>query len=323
MARAALASWRRLEQLSGETILLRTGLVWRDGAGATRVADALGHEGVEHRWVQPAQMSDVFPGIRDDGAPAIFQPDAGTVLADVALGAQLRSFKDGGGDLLKARVDGVETAASSVRLVLAPSAEAPTLNRRDFDAVVLAPGPWAAPLLHTLGIDVSLSPRLQQVTYLSAPPGYDQLPCILEVGDDTRPGMYGMPTPGLGYKIGLDRPLRPFSDRDPDRSPDPAVAQEIAERANHTFGWDSKPIESQVCCWTTSPDGRFVIDRVADGRIVVACGDSGEGFKFSALMGELLTDLAEGSDLPEYATGFGLARLAGWSAMETPPPLGH
>ena len=41
------------------------------------------------------------------------------------------------------------------------------------------------------------------------------------------------------------------------------------------------------------PDGRFVVDLPAGG-VVLACGDCGEGFKFSALMGLVLADLAEG-----------------------------
>ena len=325
MARAAVAAWRKLEELSGETILLRTGLLWRDGQGAAGVAAALAREGVEHRWVEPSQVGDIFPGLRDSGAPAVFQPDAGTVLAEVALGAQLRSFRECGGELLEARVNGVDVGAGSsgVRLAFAPTAEPGASDFDVFDSVVLAPGPWAPQLLSHLGIDIALSSSLQQVTYLSAPPGWERLPCIFEVADGTQPGMYGMPTPGRGYKIGLDRALRPFSDGDLDRNPDPAVTLEIAQRAKESFGWDTNPTESQVCCWTTSPDGRFVIDRVAGGRIVVACGDSGEGFKFSALMGELLTDLVEGADPPEYAAGFGLTRLAGAAGTGTPPRLGH
>ena len=67
---------------------------------------------------------------------------------------------------------------------------------------------------------------------------------------------------------------------------------------------------SQVCSWTDSPDGRFVLDRLLDGRVVLACGDSGEGFKFSALMGELLADLAEGVPPDPDVASFGLGRFA-------------
>ena len=65
-------------------------------------------------------------------------------------------------------------------------------------------------------------------------------------------------------------------------------------------------------CVEGSPgDGMFIIERVADGRVVLAAGDSGEGFKFSALMGPLLADLVEGRPIDEDIATFGLARFAG------------
>ena len=44
--------------------------------------------------------------------------------------------------------------------------------------------------------------------------------------------------------------------------------------------------------------------------MVLACGDSGEGFKFSALMGLLLADLAEGRAPDADVASFSLARFA-------------
>ena len=58
-----------------------------------------------------------------------------------------------------------------------------------------------------------------------------------------------------------------------------------------------------------SPDGRFIVDTLPGG-IVLACGDSGEGFKFSALMGLVLADLAEGGEPDDDVATFGLARFA-------------
>ena len=65
-----------------------------------------------------------------------------------------------------------------------------------------------------------------------------------------------------------------------------------------------------MCTWTDSPDGRFVVDTIHDGRIVVAAGDSGEGFKYSALMGPVLADLAEGATPDDDIAALGLARFA-------------
>ena len=46
----------------------------------------------------------------------------------------------------------------------------------------------------------------------------------------------------------------------------------------------------------------------------MAAGDSGEGFKYSALMGPVLADLAEGIPPDDDVASFGLARFRNDSA---------
>jgi glycine/D-amino acid oxidase-like deaminating enzyme len=56
-----------------------------------------------------------------------------------------------------------------------------------------------------------------------------------------------------------------------------------------------------VCLYTMSPDEHFIVDRHPhDPRIVFAAGLSGHGFKFTPVLGRVLTELAiEGrTDLP-------------------------
>jgi sarcosine oxidase len=139
----------------------------------------------------------------------------------------------------------------------------------------------------------------------------DQMACWFDGPLGDRPGAYGMPTPGIGYKIGLDVALRDWSPDDLDRTPDDALLAQLAERVREDLpALVAAPFDAQVCSWTESPDNRFVIDRRADG-IVLACGDGGEGFKFSALMGEVLADLAEGGTADSDVASFGLARFDG------------
>ena len=109
------------------------------------------------------------------------------------------------------------------------------------------------------------------------------LPVRRSPGDE--PGLYAMPTPGVGYKVGLDRPVRDLVPGDDDRTPDPALMSMATRRVRHDLtAVPVRPVDAHVCSWTDSPDGRFVIDTLSGG-IVLACGDCGEGFKFSALMG--------------------------------------
>jgi glycine/D-amino acid oxidase-like deaminating enzyme len=303
LGRRAVEAWRRLEARAGEELLLRRGLLWRDDS-ADSVAATLAAEDVAHVAVAAAEVGRWLPGLRPNAYDAVWQGDAGPVLAARALAAQLRAFEAAAGAVVGEQVVGVEPVRDGVRLFTPTATHA-------CDVVVLAPGPWASTMLEILDVRLPLEPVLEQVTYLTGRDGWLDLPCLVDGEAGGRLGMYAMPTPGVGYKIGLDSPLRGFAADDRDRRPDPELASEIARRAVADLGWPAaEVVGSQVCSWTNSPDGRFVVDRLLDGRVVLACGDSGEGFKFSALMGELLADLAEGASAdPDLAT-FGLARFA-------------
>lgn len=307
MVRLALRSveaWRRLESRTGVDVLLRRGLLWRDRP--SQVAACLAAAGVGFTEVAADEVGHWFPGLRPNGIDAVWQADAGPVLASAALQAQAGLLARHGGRLLTStRVERIEPTAAGVRLHLAGGA-----HRIEADVAVLAPGPWAPGLLAQLGVGLSLDPVLEQVVYVAGQRGWEDLPCLFDGELDGEEGLYAMPTPGLGYKIGLDVPLRRFSIDDTDRRPEADIDRRVETRVARDFAaLQPRALSSQVCSWTMSPDGRFVIDRLADASVVLACGDGGTGFKFSALMGELLADLAEGvRPDPDVAT-FSLARF--------------
>jgi sarcosine oxidase len=287
-------------------VLLRRGLLWRDAETASAVAHALAEAGVAHTQVDPDDVGRFFPGLRPDHRPAVWQLDAGPVLSAESLRAQAGLFVADGGVLeIGPVIREVSRTPEGVRLLDASG------TWRDADVVVLAPGPGAAPLLASLGVDLSLRPNLEQVVHFSDgdPAVTDHLPCLYDGPVGAEPGMYAMPTPGRGYKIGMDRPLRDWTEGDDDRTPDGALVEALTQRVRRDLTTvPPNPVDAQVCSWTDSPDGRFVIDSLPGG-VVIACGDSGEGFKFSALMGIVLADLAEGRTPDADIATFALSRF--------------
>jgi sarcosine oxidase len=285
--------------------VLRRGLLWRDDVSLPSVLDSLAAEGVPHTLVAADEVGRFFPGLRPDGRDAVWQQDAGPVLARAAIDAQASLLAMARGRLLIGPViRGIDTTGDGVVL------HAEDGRSFDADVAVLAPGPGAGRLLAELGITLALHPVLEQVCHVGRASDTDDLPCLFEGPMGDEPGMYAMPTPGRGYKLGIDRPLRDWHEDDRDRVPDPDVTAAISARVVRTFtDLDPTVLDAQVCTWTDSPDGRFVIDRLEGGRIVVACGDSGEGFKFSALMGLILADLAEGHPIDQDVASFGLGRF--------------
>ena len=72
-------------------------------------------------------------------------------------------------------------------------------------------------------------------------------------------------------------------------------------------GLDPRPVYSEACLYTMSPDGDFILDKI-DG-VIVCGGDSGHAFKFAPLLGRFIADLAGGRALPPEADRFRAGRL--------------
>ena len=307
--------WNDLERAAERPLRLHRGLIWRGGL-VDEVESALSAEGVEHERIDRARQAELFPELRWDGdLGVLWQPDAGAVLADEALRATLTRLRRSGGQLV----------SECTVLALSPrsgggvevTAEAGGARRTwEADRVVVAAGPWAQQLLAGVGIAVTLTPVLEQVTYVrggTAVP-WQGRPCLVDVPvDGSSFGLYAMPTPGIGYKVGIDTPLRPFEAADTDRSPDPVRERETVDRVRHELpSFDASVVRSELCAWTDSPDDLFIVDRVGD--IVVGCGDSGQGFKFLPMFGQVLANLVDESPMPDAVAAdvasLGLARFS-------------
>jgi glycine/D-amino acid oxidase-like deaminating enzyme len=307
LAQRSVEAMDRLAALSGRPVYLRRGLLWRDDVSVDAVAGALAGEGVPFERVAAADVASYFPGLRPDDRDAVWQADAGPVLAARSLAAQAQLFADAGGTLdVGAVVTDVRAVVNGVTVDLAGG------SSLQADVAVLAPGPGAPALLERLGVELPLRPHLEQVVHFADLDDRDSsggLPCLYDGPHGDEPGLYSMPSPGIGYKIGLDHPVRQLLPGDDDRTADHALLAMTTRRVRQDLtSVPVRPVDVQVCSWTDSPDGRFVIDTLPGG-IVLACGDSGEGFKFSALMGTVLADLAEGRAPDRDVATFALARF--------------
>lgn len=313
----SVRAWADVEARVGRPLRTTVGLLWRDRR-ADRLVEAMTAEGVEHTAVDAADVGRFFPGMAPDGVDAAWQPEAGIVHAADSLVAHAGLLADAGGRLLTgAWVRAVEPGPAGVRVVLGdrrPGLPGDAGDSLDADAVVVAAGPWVQPLLDALDVPVTVAPALGQVTHVTGRPDADLLPCLLDGYQDPDDGgdsggLYAMPTPGVGYKLGFGAGLRPFDPADEDRTPDDAERDRMLRHVERYGFTTAVAGPSQVCTWTDSPDGDFVLDAVADGRVVVATGDTGHGFKFSALAGRWLADLAEGADVGPDVARFSLARF--------------
>jgi monomeric sarcosine oxidase len=165
------------------------------------------------------------------------------------------------------------------------------------DRVVLAPGPWAGDLLQLPKVTFRV---LRKGLFWFRPRAWRRaefapgtLPCF--AFDLPEGFFYGFPEiDGSGVKVAEHTGGTPIADPlAVDRGID---EQELARvrrfLAAHVPAADGPPVRSAACLYTMSPDGHFLLGlHPADPRVAIAAGFSGHGFKFAAVVGEVLADL--------------------------------
>ena len=315
LAKKALERWRELEAMSGETLIDQVGLVLR-GEPVSEWVAALRDADVPVEELTPADRERIFPELahRPD-EPAAFVPEDGMLFAAKGLAAVAAAARKAGAELsTPERMLAVEETPSGVRV---------TTDRRvlEADLAVLAVGPWAQSLLEPLGLRLPLAPAIGQVSYWRGG-AWERRPSLIDFVADGKLGVYGLPTPGKGYKIGLDYGSEEAWDTEAAGWPPRAFEEECNRDwvLAHAPGLATDgPHLTEGCPWTMTPDGEYFIDR--RGAITVATGCSGHAFKFMPIMGELIADIVEGRPAWPEADIFRLDRMppdAPFDLVETP-----
>jgi sarcosine oxidase len=278
MAQESLPLWRDLEGESGRTILTITGGV-DIGSGAMANAAALEACGAALERMDGRAATERFPVFSfPPEVPALFQPDAGIVHADVAIRAFIESARAGGAE--------VRTATRATRLTTEGDAvviETDTDSVRAQIAVVTA-GAWARPLLATAGIDPPVVPTRETAAYF----GLDEpWPPVL-VQWEAAP-YYALANPGKGIKAAQHH-AGPVTDPDDEGVvSEEAVVRLSAWIKERFHGAEPEPQSAETCLYTNTDDERFILER--HGPVVVGSPCSGHGFKFAPLIGQRLADL--------------------------------
>jgi sarcosine oxidase len=283
MAQRALIAWRELEE-STETELLRTtgGIDHGDVAVIRSLESALAAAHVRHERVARRDAADRWPQLTFDG-DVLVHPEAGVLHADAAVRALQTGAQRAGADVRwNARVTAINPATDTVTVTS-------TTGTLTAECVVLTAGAWLPKLAADLHLDLpALTVTQQQPAYFrtDAP----DWPVFIHHRPDSL--FYGLPTPGLGVKVGRHGPGLVV---DPDDRPPPADdAREELERYVAEWLPGAAPTASRVdsCLYTSTPDEEFVLTR--SGRVVVCSACSGHGFKFVPVIGAAVSDLAMG-----------------------------
>jgi sarcosine oxidase len=280
--------WRELERESGETLLTQTGGLYMGPLEGELVSGALASarmHGLAHELLDSAELERRYPlfDIERDWM-GLFDAQAGWLAPERSIETHLRLAERNDATLHFAEpIDRWERDGDGVRVF---SAKGSYRAQR----LVIAAGSWLSRLLP------QLAPHLwveRNVLFWFEPRGeldaFAKLPVYIV--EDTDRLYYGFPyDPGNGLKMaGLhfgDRVDPDTVDREPSARDEERVRAWLRRRMPLANGERRR---AQVCMYTNSPDGHFIIDR--EGPVTYASACSGHGFKFASAVGEILADL--------------------------------
>lgn len=296
LLRRAYERWRDLEAATGRDLLTVTGSLAIGPSGSDVVEGAeracREHNLAYERLAGPA-VGERFPGYDlDERFAAVYQPRGGYLASEECVVAHVE-HAHGNGATVRARERVLEWEATG-------SGVSVETDRDSYhaDNLVVSAGPWIRELVPELA--GYATPERQVLAWFQpAAPG-DYEPEAFPVFSMTADGehYYGFPVhadrPGvkLGRYHHLEEAVDPDEVREPDRR-DEQLLREFAETYLPRAAGPTMGLET--CLFTNTPDERFVVDtHPAHDNVVIAGGFSGHGFKFTAVLGEVLADLVEG-----------------------------
>ena len=291
LLRRAWDLWRELERDSGETLLTQTGGLYMGPLDGELVSGSLASarmHGLEHELLDSAELQRRYPPFDvDRDWVGLSDAQAGWLAPERSVETHLRLAERHGATLRFAEpIERWERDGDGVRVT---SAQGSYRARR----LVITAGAWLSRLVPQLAPHLWVErnvlfwfePRLELETFAKLP---------VYIVEDTDRFYYGFPyEPASGLKVaGLH-----FGDRvDPDiveREASPTDEERVRAWLRRRMPLaNGERRRAQVCLYTNSPDGHFIIDR--DGPVTYASACSGHGFKFASVIGELLADMAVG-----------------------------
>jgi sarcosine oxidase len=295
LAIEAQAAWREVEAAAGEPVITWTGGLDLAPPGAAESIDdyagAMTAVGVPFEWLDDVEVVRRWPQWRlESGTRGLFQADAGIADPERGNAAHQRLARAAGAEVLEsARVEAIRDHDGELEVALEDGRAFTT------GAVVVAADAWTNDLLAPLGQSLPLSVTREQVTWYEArePSLFEPRRFPIWIWLD-QPSFYGFPTyRGPGPKIGEDVGGRPTTARtrtfDPDLDCLDRCGSFLAERMPGAIG---PALKTKTCLYTLTPDRDFVLDRLPEHPGVVVAIGAAHAYKFAALFGRLLAELA-------------------------------
>ena len=285
--------WEQLQAESNKRLFLQTGVLGVGAPGSTFIKGAI-HSGKEYSLpfevLSSEEMTYRWPGISfPEGFTGCFETRSGVLYSEQCI----QAFRDLG--LANGMTLLPFTKAESIEVHSSGATIATANDTYHSDFVVVSAGAWSGKLLRELGLDLSLQPTRKTVSWLECDRQlYDSSIFPAFTVDLLKAHYYGFPSiGGSGVKIGRHDGGVPV---DPDETVSPYGADD--EQEMRTFlekympGANGPLVKGSTCFYTLTPDEDFILDQHPQyPHLFIAAGFSGHGFKFSSVIGEVISQV--------------------------------
>ena len=300
LVKAAYPLWTELGERAGQPIFQKTGGLFLGKADTTVVTGAK-HSADTHKipydYLDAATIQKRFP---------VFQPgpdivgdlehEAGILFPETAIKTFLEQAAAGGAT--------INTGEQVLKITPTPTGIELTTSKGQYrtEKLIVSAGAWLNSLLPELKLPLSI--RRQVLFWFKDATATDharKMPIFLWEYEKGKM-FYGFPDLGDGIKLGWHHGGRPINPDELTQLVDKEEIEAMQKKAAENLTINPVFQKSCACMYTNTPDEDFIIDlHPQHPDIVIASPCSGHGFKFSAIIGRLLADLAL-----ERPTGFDL-----------------
>jgi sarcosine oxidase len=301
LCQAAYPAWHEVEAELRERLLTTTGgldFAAPDTPSLERTRSSLRAANLAFDELDRSEIAARFPQFNlANDTVALYQADTAILHADRCLQALATVAQLHGATILEdARVESVRPVAAGVEVGVAG-------QRYGAGSVAITAGSWLAGLIEPLGLNLPLRVSREQVAYFRAlrPEEFavGRFPVMIAHHTNALFNS-GFPMFGSdGVKLMIENKVTARDDSD---DIDPIRLAELEQYAHELLPDLGETIQAQTCRYTMTADNDFIVDSHPEHpQIVLVSPCSGHGFKFAALFGGWIADLAQGLPVPELS----------------------
>lgn len=307
----AYTAWHELEDLSGESLLIDSGLVLMGTPQSKLIVTTLNsakRQGLACERLEREDIGRRWPALHTDpDMCGIWDPTGGILRVEPCIEALLSAASHHGAVLqFDESVSSWNAQTDSVEV---------TTDRGTYLAgnLVIAAGPWLSGLLAELNLPLWIERHVQMWFEPASEPhllDLERCPIFSWQVDEDRL-FYGFPELGQGVKVAIHHTGQRADPDTLNRDLDEDDLREMRRLLERFLPDANGPLKHHdVCMYTNTPDRNFLVDFHPDHpNVLIVGGCSGHGFKFAPVIGELARTLLAGNQGNDDLEMFRMDRL--------------